>query len=502
MICKGDAPGPEPPWLLRVRAARPRRPGRGHRHLAPRVCHTDLHRSQRLRPVALSWSPATRSWEGGGGRRRGQELKPGDPAAVGCLVDSCRSAPRVGAALGSTARTAVLTYSGYEKDRRRSPRAALHEIVVDERSSEGVPEMAPEKVAPLLCAGITTFSPLRRVQVGKGAEVAVVAGRLGHMGVKFAAAFEAEVTVAASAQEGRRSSPGPDFVLTATRATGQARRRLLPRDPGRCPRPGTQRRRDVEDRGPGLRGAAADRSDPAFSLVFRAKAVAGSLIGGLPETRRCSTCALRASARRRGDTGPEIDESYAHAEERREVQFVIDTSSLRWAGMKSATFFSVRGFAPRAGAASWARLRPVPVLPSQVRRAWLRWWRRRGQPRCANAPASAVTGAPVAAPRPLRWRMEPEGRLTVWPGESEEGRCLHLGLRRPSTGYLSFRLTGVGRGVGAPSASASPSASPDGCGRAVHYKGGLSSAWLPDEIVNVDFLPQDVRLPRSTRSAS
>jgi alpha-L-rhamnosidase len=116
----------------------------------------------------------------------------------------------------------------------------------------------------------------------------------------------------------------------------------------------------------------------------------------------------------------------------------------------------------------------------------------------AQVPLALVR--PVPAPSTaLRWRMDPDG-----PAEALAQRILRKGdtftldFGGHRTGYLSFRLQGVGRGVDAPArlrftfgevpTDVAESFSP--------YKGGLSSAWLPDEVVNVDYLPQDVRLPR------
>ena len=107
---------------------------------------------------------------------------------------------------------------------------------------------------------------------------------------------------------------------------------------------------------------------------------------------------------------------------------------------------------------------------------------------------------PVAAPaEPLRWRIEPEGPADGLAGRVlKKGDVFTLDFGGHRTGYLSFRLTGVGRGVDAPvrlrfTFGEVPT---DVAEPFYPYKGGLSSAWLPDEIVNVDFLPQDVRLPR------
>jgi len=107
---------------------------------------------------------------------------------------------------------------------------------------------------------------------------------------------------------------------------------------------------------------------------------------------------------------------------------------------------------------------------------------------------------PVAAPSAaLRWRMESEGPVEALAGRVlKKGDAFTLDFGGHRTGYLSFRLVGVGRGVDAPARLRFTFGEvPTDVAEPLYpYKGGLSSAWLQDEVVNVDFLPQDVRLPR------
>jgi uncharacterized zinc-type alcohol dehydrogenase-like protein len=127
------------------------------------------------------------------------KFKVGDLAGVGCLVDSCRECDKCQKGLeqfcrnGSTGtynahdkRHGGVTYGGYSSH-----------IVVDQGYVLKVSDKLPlQAVAPLLCAGITTYSPLRHWKVGAGHKVAVVGlGGLGHMAIKFAASFGAEVTM-------------------------------------------------------------------------------------------------------------------------------------------------------------------------------------------------------------------------------------------------------------------------------------------------------------------
>ncbi len=125
-------------------------------------------------------------------------FKIGDLAGVGCFVDSCRTCP---SCLSHEEQYCdngmVVTYNGLDKQGNPTYGGYSTQIVVDEKYTLRVSDKLPiEGVAPLLCAGITTYSPLRHWNIGKGHKVAIVGlGGLGHMGVKFAASFGADVTV-------------------------------------------------------------------------------------------------------------------------------------------------------------------------------------------------------------------------------------------------------------------------------------------------------------------
>ena len=137
-----------------------------------------------------------------------KKFKSGDIAGVGCLVDSCRECENCDEGLEQHCLNgAVYTYSAYEKDGVTLTQGGYSsKIVVDERVVLKISEkLFPEKAAPLLCAGITTYSPLKQWNIGKGHEVAMIGlGGLGHMAVKFAAAFGADVTVL-STHPGKKS---------------------------------------------------------------------------------------------------------------------------------------------------------------------------------------------------------------------------------------------------------------------------------------------------------
>lgn len=127
------------------------------------------------------------------------KFKAGDTVGVGCLVDSCRECANCDKGLEQYCLNgSVLTYSWFEKDGKTVTYGGYSkQIVVSEDFVVRVSDrLALERVAPLLCAGITTYSPLKKWNIGKGHKVGVVGlGGLGLMAIKFAAAFGAEVTV-------------------------------------------------------------------------------------------------------------------------------------------------------------------------------------------------------------------------------------------------------------------------------------------------------------------
>jgi D-arabinose 1-dehydrogenase-like Zn-dependent alcohol dehydrogenase len=166
------------------------------------ICHSDLHQ------VRNEWSgmptvyPIVPGHElVGRVSRVGSAVtrhKPGDLAAVGCLVDSDGTCPQCKAGLEQFCPNLTLTYGSPDKHLGGVTYGGYSDsLVVDERFALRVPaRLDPAGAAPLLCAGITTYSPLRHWGVTKGKRVGVVGlGGLGHMGVKFAHAFGAHVVV-------------------------------------------------------------------------------------------------------------------------------------------------------------------------------------------------------------------------------------------------------------------------------------------------------------------
>ena len=164
------------------------------------VCHSDLHQ------IRDEWSgsiyPMVPGHEIVGRIRKvGDNVKNfslGTLAGVGCFVDSCRTCPSCLASEEQYCDNGLIgTYNSLDKEGKPTYGGYSTHIVVDEKYVLHVSEKLPiEGVAPLLCAGITTYSPLRHWKIGKGHKIAIVGlGGLGHMGVKFAVAFGADVTV-------------------------------------------------------------------------------------------------------------------------------------------------------------------------------------------------------------------------------------------------------------------------------------------------------------------
>ncbi|WP_222889525.1 NAD(P)-dependent alcohol dehydrogenase [Enterobacter sp. C2] len=223
--------------------------------------------------------------------------KEGDLVGVGCIVDSCKQCEDCEEGLENYCDHMVGTYNGPTTD---APGHTLggysQQIVVHERYVLRIkhPEDQLAAVAPLLCAGITTYSPLRHWQAGPGKKVGVVGiGGLGHMGIKIAHAMGAhvvafttseskreaakalgadEVVVSRNPEEMQAHTKSFDFILNTVAAPHNldAFTALLKRD-------GTMT----------LVGAPATPhpSPEVFSLIMKRRSIAGSMIGGIPETQ-------------------------------------------------------------------------------------------------------------------------------------------------------------------------------------------------------------------------
>lgn len=264
------------------------------------VCHSDLH------TVRAEWSgtvyPCVPGHEivGRVGAVGGEASRfaVGDVAAVGCLVNSCRRCRSCGEGLEQYCTGGfVATYNSPTADPPGHTLGGYSQrIVVDEDFVLRVshPEDRLAAVAPLLCAGITTYSPLRHWQAGPDTKVGIVGiGGLGHMGIKLASAMGAEVVAFTTSESKRqdalalgagdvvvsrdrddmaRHAGSFDFILDTVAAPHDldAFTGLLKRDGTLC-----------------LVGVPAEPhpSPNVATMIFGRRSIAGSLIGGLPETQ-------------------------------------------------------------------------------------------------------------------------------------------------------------------------------------------------------------------------
>ena len=165
------------------------------------ICHSDIHQ------VREEWGPALFPMVpgheiAGTVTKVGSavtKFKVGDLIGVGVFIDSCRKCDNCKAGLQQyCAESMTGTYNGYERDGKTVAMGGYSNyFVINEDYAVTIPANLPlEGVAPLLCAGITLYSPIKHWKVGPGKKVAVMGlGGLGHMGVKFAVAMGAEVTV-------------------------------------------------------------------------------------------------------------------------------------------------------------------------------------------------------------------------------------------------------------------------------------------------------------------
>ncbi|MDZ4807751.1 MAG: NAD(P)-dependent alcohol dehydrogenase [Bacteroidota bacterium] len=225
-----------------------------------------------------------------------KKFKAGDIAGIGCLVDSCRDCDNCKDGLEQYCSNGMVgTYGGMEKDGSGATHGGYSKSILAHedfvlRISDKL-ELAA--TAPLLCAGITTYSPLRHWKVGKGTRVGVLGlGGLGHMGVKIAVAMGAEVTMLShspSKEADAKRLGAQKFILTSDAA--QIKEVMgyfdfildtVSADHDYNFYLGLLRTSGVMVC---VGAPAAPATVPAFNLIFGRKSIAGSLIGGIPETQ-------------------------------------------------------------------------------------------------------------------------------------------------------------------------------------------------------------------------
>ncbi|MBL8060153.1 MAG: NAD(P)-dependent alcohol dehydrogenase [Chthonomonas sp.] len=261
------------------------------------VCHSDLHFVRNewhnaVYPMVPGHEIVGKVTQVGSSVSK---YKVGDTVGVGCFVDSCRSCAACTSGEEQYCESgATFTYNAPDKHGTAMTYGGYStQIVVDQNYVVRVPENLPlYAAAPLLCAGITTYSPLRHFGVGEGTKVAVVGlGGLGHMAVKFAKAMGAHVTVLSQSEKKRQdamalgaddylatSDPATfennvkrfDFILDTVSAEHDLNAYLtLVRLDGRMV----------------LVGVPDPTPLSAMPLIFARRSLSGSLIGGIRETQ-------------------------------------------------------------------------------------------------------------------------------------------------------------------------------------------------------------------------
>jgi alcohol dehydrogenase (NADP+) len=190
------------------------------------VCHSDLHQARdewggSIYPMVPGHEIVGKITQAG---TTASKFKVGQTVGVGVFIDSCRSCKSCTSGWENYCEDGMTgTYNTYERDKVTIAQGGYStQIVVDENYVLSVSDkLNLAAVAPLLCAGITTYSPLRFANVKKGMKVGVVGlGGLGHMGVKFAVSFGAAVTVIShtAAKEADTKKMGASFLLSTDEA--------------------------------------------------------------------------------------------------------------------------------------------------------------------------------------------------------------------------------------------------------------------------------------------
>jgi uncharacterized zinc-type alcohol dehydrogenase-like protein len=262
------------------------------------ICHSDIHQ------VRDEWGGSKYPMVPGheivgkitavGAHVKG--FKVGDLAGVGCMVDSCRTCPSCQRNLEQFCeKGAAFSYNSTEMDRKTLTYGGYSSsIVVDEAFTLKIsPKLDLAAAAPLLCAGITTYSPLRHWKTKKGDKVGVVGlGGLGHMAVKIAAALGAEVTMLSTSkakETDARKLGAHHFGLTSDEATFKqlAGRFDLIIDTISAPHDYNKYLGLLRIEGAMVLLGVPPEPTPvaAGSLIFGRRTLSGSLIGGIQETQ-------------------------------------------------------------------------------------------------------------------------------------------------------------------------------------------------------------------------
>ena len=262
------------------------------------ICHSDIHQVRdewggSIYPMVPGHEIVGKVSQVGANVKK---FKVGDYAGVGCMVDSCRECEYCTESLEQfCTKGTSLTYNSLEQDKKTPTLGGYAtNIVVDEAFALKIqPTDNLAAVAPLLCAGITTYSPLKRFGVKAGQKVGVVGlGGLGHMGVKFAVAMGAEVTVfstSPSKEEDARNLGAHNFVVTKNpeNMAALAGQFDLILDAVSAPHDINQYINLLRVNGTIVLVGAPEKplEVGAFNLIMGNRSFAGSAIGGINETQ-------------------------------------------------------------------------------------------------------------------------------------------------------------------------------------------------------------------------
>ncbi|MFI2909327.1 NAD(P)-dependent alcohol dehydrogenase [Streptomyces sp. PDY-4] len=308
------------------------------------ICHSDIHQAREgwgdaIFPMVPGHEIAGVVSEVGPGVTA---FRAGDRVGVGCMVDSCRECEncRAGREQYCTGGGMVGTYNALGKDGEPTYGGYSQKIVVDENYVVRIPDGLPLDVAaPLLCAGITTYSPLKRWGAGPGKKVAVLGmGGLGHMGVKIAHALGAEVTVLS--QSLRKKDDGLKLGADHYRATSDPKTFEELRGSFDLILSTVSAPLDFDAYLSLLRteGTLANVGAPEepvslnlFSVLGGGKTLAGSMIGGIAETQEmldfCAEHGIGAEIELIDAAG--INEAYERVlKSDVRYRFVIDTATI------------------------------------------------------------------------------------------------------------------------------------------------------------------------------
>ena len=312
------------------------------------VCHTDIHFAENdwgrtTYPVVPGHEIVGRVTAVGSDVTR---FKVGDRVGVGCMVDSCRQCKACESGLEQFCESGfVPTYNGRDRhDQSQTFGGYSEAVVVSERFVVRVPDaLELPAAAPILCAGITTYSPLKHFGVKAGHKVGVIGmGGLGHMGVKFARALGAEVTLFTRSESKREEArrQGADHVIISTDPEQMAAAAgsldfLLDTIP--VPHDLNPYLETLTYDGVHILVGLIEPIDPALNaanLVRKRRVLAGSLIGGMPETQEvldfCAEHGIRCDIEMLDIHN--INEAYERMK-RSDVKyrFVIDMATLKGA---------------------------------------------------------------------------------------------------------------------------------------------------------------------------